>query len=148
SHCLGARGLPQAGTQHRAASASRGAWWIGALAATAGKANSDLTPRRTDIAGGTGARLQALARPFCPRLPTDDRPAAAPLADGAADREGEAAARRVDAVVGPDRSEMRLCRPKPFHSGFRPADSVEPRPMAPSLAQRPGRGVISIDLVK
>jgi AraC-like DNA-binding protein len=34
---------------------------------------------------------------------------------------------------------------KPFHSGLRPAGPIEPRPMAPSLAQRPGRGVISAE---
>src|SRR5260221_5858451 len=145
SYCLGAQGLPKARTQCRGASASCGAGRMGALAAAAGKRNADLTPRRADFAGGTGARLQALAGPFCPRLPTDDRQAAAPLADGAADREGKAAARRHFAVVGPDRSELRLCRTKPFHSGLRPAGPIEPRPIAPSLAQRPGRGVISAE---
>src|SRR5207248_1783537 len=146
SRRLGAPGLPQAGTQHRLASAPRGARRIGPLAAAASKRNVGFTPRRADIAAGTGARLQALAGPFCPRLPQDDGPAATSLAHGAADRESKAAARRLDAVAGPDRSDLRLCRPKPFHSGLRPAGSIEPRPMAPSLAQRSGRGVISIDL--
>src|SRR4051812_37622761 len=148
SYCLGARGVPQAGTQRRVARASRGARRVGSLAAAVRKGNAGLTPRRADIAGGIGARLQALAGPFFPRLPTDDRPAAAPLADGAADREGKAAARRHDAVTGPDRSDVRLCRSKPFHSGLRPAGPIEPRPMAPPLAQRLGRSVMSVDLVK
>jgi len=95
-------------------SASGGARRIGALAASAGKRDAGLTPRRADIAGGTGARLQALAGSFCPRLPTDDRPAAAPLAARASNR----------ACPGPTRAQRCIARRRRKPMWFRGSGSV------------------------
>ena len=81
---------------------------------------------------------------FSARLPPDDGPAAAPLADGAADRESKADARRHDTVSWQRSLSGAALPTKAISRGCSSSWSNPAWLMAPSLARRPGRGVISV----